>query len=394
VSNKRKGPVQDQDKKSVDNSSTTKKKTNRNKELTYEEVDEVTKEFMSFEWDNREVQRYNLFQNMTPTIYWHFVSNQFFPLKTFDLAQNFEEHFQENIRSKFINHELTEKEFMSLYNLDHFKDRVEMLKEKHNTEQLFETIATPENNGEEVKEPQENTEQNENIKNVDGLLNFCNKYLDKLEKKNSSFVNELSDKLKKAYDPVSRRVYENALFEKWEKTGECPAEMTHWNLQDIYKDNMEIYTDVAAIYLEDLQQHMSDYFGDKINLLIDSWYATKTEEKYLHYVAEKHQEKNEINSKQLLQRINDIQAQLQSDSNADSNAILKSHPLTISLLNERRQKEEDAKCSICGSGDYEENDLIVFCGFCGIAVHQGCYGVEEIPEGEWFCISCFVFGKK
>ena len=27
------------------------------------------------------------------------------------------------------------------------------------------------------------------------------------------------------------------------------------------------------------------------------------------------------------------------------------------------QKEEDAKCSICGSGDYEENDLIVFCGF-------------------------------
>lgn len=78
----------------------------------------------------------------------------------------------------------------------------------------------------------------------------------------------------------------------------------------------------------------------------------------------------------------------------DSNSLVKSHPLTASLLNDRRQKEEDAKCNICGSGDYEENDLIVFCGFCGIAVHQSCYGVEEIPDGEWFCISCYLFGKK
>lgn len=104
-------------------------------------------------------------------------------------------------------------------------------------------------------------------------------------------------------------------------------------------------------------------------------------------MAYKHQEKNEKNSKKLLQRITDVQEQLQNNTEADSNAIVKSHPLTASLLNERRQKEEDAKCHICGSGDYEENDLIVFCGFCGIAVHQSCYGVEEIPEGEWFCIS-------
>lgn len=66
------------------------------------------------------------------------------------------------------------------------------------------------------------------------------------------------------------------------------------------------------------------------------------------------------NSKKLLERISDIQQQLMEDVEADSNAIVKNHPLTKQLLNERRQKEEDAKCSICGSGDYEENDLIVF----------------------------------
>jgi len=100
------------------------------------------------------------------------------------------------------------------------------------------------------------------------------------------------------------------------------------------------------------------------------------------------------NSKKLLERISDIQQQLMEDVEADSNAIVKNHPLTKQLLNERRQKEEDAKCSICGSGDYEENDLIVFWGFWGIAVHQNWYGVEEIPENEWFWASWFLFGRK
>lgn len=56
---------------------------------------------MSFEWNNREIQRYNLGQSFTPAIFWHYVSNQYFPLNTYDLAQNFEEHFDENIRAKF-----------------------------------------------------------------------------------------------------------------------------------------------------------------------------------------------------------------------------------------------------------------------------------------------------
>ena len=32
------------------------------------------------------------------------------------------------------------------------------------------------------------------------------------------------------------------------------------------------------------------------------------------------------------------------------------------VTGERKLKDEDAKCQICNSGDYEEEDLIVFCG--------------------------------
>src|SRR3569833_4528789 len=56
--------------------------------------------------------------------------------------------------------------------------------------------------------------------------------------------------------------------------------------------------------------------------------------------------------------------------------------------------QEDAQCSICNSGDYEDEDLIVFCGNCNIPVHQSCYGIDQLPEGDWLCYQCDLFGFK
>jgi len=202
------------------------------------------------------------------------------------------------------------------------------------------------------------------------MIKFLEHYLQKLQSKNDITVKELSTKLQKVYDPIARREYEDKMFEEWQDAKIMPVRMKHWNLNDIYDYNNQIYFDVAAIYLEDLTQNLSDYLSDPKNILVDSLYVTKMEEEYLLYVAQKHQEKNESNSRKLMERINDVQEILQNDAKADKNLVVKSHPLTVSLLNERRQKEEDAKCGICNSGEYEEHDLIVFCGFCGIAVHQ------------------------
>jgi len=47
-----------------------------------------------------------------------------------------------------------------------------------------------------------------------------------------------------------------------------------------------------------------------------------------------------------------------------------------------------ARCAVCNEGTSLDVNAIMLCDGCDLPVHQQCYGVTEIPEGDWFCNPC------
>jgi origin recognition complex subunit 4 len=52
------------------------------------------------------------------------------------------------------------------------------------------------------------------------------------------------------------------------------------------------------------------------------------------------------------------------------------------------EEEDDEVCVICSKPDSDPPNEIVFCDNCDMPVHQECYGLAEVPEGDWICRNC------
>ena len=73
-------------------------------------------------------------------------------------------------------------------------------------------------------------------------------------------------------------------------------------------------------------------------------------------------------------------------------------PAPVSAPEESTRYEDIACCEICGEGDWDDDNNIIFCDSCDLAVHQVCYGAgaRNIPTGDdpWYCDVCRFSGNK
>ncbi|OBT66228.1 hypothetical protein VE03_04389 [Pseudogymnoascus sp. 23342-1-I1] len=67
----------------------------------------------------------------------------------------------------------------------------------------------------------------------------------------------------------------------------------------------------------------------------------------------------------------------------------KANPRIPIIVEPDDEEEVDEEvCAICENGDSEAPNEIMFCDSCDLAVHQECYNIPTIPEGEWICSDC------
>lgn len=78
--------------------------------------------------------------------------------------------------------------------------------------------------------------------------------------------------------------------------------------------------------------------------------------------------------------INSVQSPAFQVSAASFLRYLETHP--------KLSNAEEETCAICNSPESFEDNLIVICSQCELAVHANCYKIGSIPEGDWLCEPC------
>jgi hypothetical protein len=55
---------------------------------------------------------------------------------------------------------------------------------------------------------------------------------------------------------------------------------------------------------------------------------------------------------------------------------------------DEESSKDNVLCMSCYDGYCSDGDDIILCDSCDISVHQSCYGVPNVPSGEWLCSPC------
>jgi hypothetical protein len=85
---------------------------------------------------------------------------------------------------------------------------------------------------------------------------------------------------------------------------------------------------------------------------------------------------------------------------ADAERLLDEHRKAVERrkdmdqkLQEQLEQDMNAVCSICGDGEVTPDNQILFCEACDVPVHQICYGIKDVPKGDYYCVACRYFKR-
>lgn len=119
---------------------------------------------------------------------------------------------------------------------------------------------------------------------------------------------------------------------------------------------------VDPAYARDVQENREWYLENSSEVLLNINYPSRAEKHFLRQLELWQQEKNDVNYRHILNL-------LQNETESLTPAADDSRWQQLSAHKRGLVVQEDAQCAICNNGDYEDEDLIVFCGVCNIPVH-------------------------
>lgn len=172
------------------------------------------------------------------------------------------------------------------------------------------------------------------------------------------------------FDKNQEQILQTMKYETLAENVRILEEQRKSNMQKIFNSFTRIKNNMQAESYND-QQVSKHTNSNNEDILKDIIQNSKNEQKYLIYM-----EKQQKNKKQ--EALNSYQVKTkEKDLKPQTNLI----------------KQNEIICQICTSGDYNDNNQIVFCSKCNVSVHQLCYGLYEVPENDWICELCLVYGE-
>ena len=63
-------------------------------------------------------------------------------------------------------------------------------------------------------------------------------------------------------------------------------------------------------------------------------------------------------------------------------------PSTLESGGESGGENDRFVCAVCFDPNWDEENALVVCGGCDVAVHQLCYHIPHVPDDEWLCAPC------